>query len=598
MEKRKVIRRRIRKDKRIKRSIATVMMVIMLMAASISAVAFAVSSDYEADVVDYIEEAYVSAPAAEEAADADEVVVEDAVEADVSAIDEAADDIYEALTPEIMAADEVDEIEANYIEIEPLAGVDPSIHTVAIQVGAAPDATADTGFVDLIDAIIAANSGDTIYFLGNTSHTGSIPVNGNLTLDFRGYNLTTSALSVASGATLTVLNGGTLYAELDGVYAMDNSTVNFNGAIVAGHAGVRTAGSGASVTVNGDISGESAAVATEHGSTSTIVVTGNLKGGLDGIRAWGGGTITVNGNISADEGVSAGYGDALTINVLGNISAGWAGIFAMDNVTVNLVGDINAEGTGIDAFDNARVYVTGDITVAGDDSLGGVAAFDSAQIRIEGNISAYWSGIFAMDNATVNLVGNINAEGTGIDAFDNARVHITGDIVATGEWSEGVVVDDSAQVRVTGNITATIFVVVRGNDLTFADHDATSALEGYRQFSRGGATVWVLGSGQAGGPTPPTPPAPPTPTPPTPTPPVPAPPVETTPAPSTPGDSAETTAPAAGTGSTDTTPSADRRPAAGPQTGDTINWFTQIAVIAALVASFAAAGIYRTREQS
>jgi len=67
--------------------------------------------------------------------------------------------------------------------------------------------------------------------------------------------------------------------------------------------------------------------------------------------------------------------------------------------------------------------------------------------------------------------------------------------------------------------------------------------------------------------------------------------------PSTPGDSAETTAPA-GTGSAETTSGADRRPATGPQTGDAINWFTQIAVIAALIASFAAAGIYRTREQS
>jgi len=603
MEKRKVIRRRIRKDKRIKRSIATFMMVIMLMAASISAVAFAVSSDYEADAVDYTEEAYVSAPVAEEVVDADEVAVEDAAEAAEPALDEVADDTYEAAADEVSALDAVTEenAESDYIEIEPLAGVDPSEHTVAILAGATPDDAADTGFATLGEALAAASPGDTIYFLGNVTHNAIVDIDKSLTLDFQGYNLTTQEIIVDSGVSFTVIGGGTLYTTLDGVYVSGNSVVNVSANIVAGSDGVVVSGSGATVTINGNVSG-SDAIVSQVGSNSTIVVNGNVSGTLCGIHAYGGGTITVIGNVVADDvGITADLGSTATVNVTGSVTADFTGIRASANSTVNLTGDINVPVIGIDAKDNAQVHVTGNVVLSAEDSI-------------------------------------------------------------------GVLIDGSAEVRITGALTAVYYIVAGADFLAATDHDATSTLEGYRQFSPGNATVWVLGAAQGGGPTPPVPPAetirvqmiihidgvptgeplyfdfpadyfgygwaeyPPflewladlietyeaqgfdfawldwfesddeagyvvlerlhfyfesgTQAPPAGT-------------PSTPGDSAEATPtpPAAGTGSTDTTPSADRRPAAGPQTGDTINWFTQTAVIAALIASFAAAGIYRTRRE-
>ena len=60
------------------------------------------------------------------------------------------------------------------------------------------------------------------------------------------------------------------------------------------------------------------------------------------------------------------------------------------------------------------------------------------------------------------------------------------------------------------------------------------------------------------------------------------------------GDTGKDEGGTAGTTTTDT----NRRPASGPQTGEAVNYFMQIAAAAALVATFAVAGLVRTREQS
>ena len=69
LEKRKVVRRRVRKHKRMRGSVSILLVLAMLLAASISAVAFAVSSDEGTDVA-VTNEVYVPVPAEEAPAEA------------------------------------------------------------------------------------------------------------------------------------------------------------------------------------------------------------------------------------------------------------------------------------------------------------------------------------------------------------------------------------------------------------------------------------------------------------------------------------------------------------------------------------------------
>ncbi|MCL2746606.1 MAG: hypothetical protein FWE48_05930 [Coriobacteriia bacterium] len=70
----------------------------------------------------------------------------------------------------------------------------------------------------------------------------------------------------------------------------------------------------------------------------------------------------------------------------------------------------------------------------------------------------------------------------------------------------------------------------------------------------------------------------------------------TAPAPPVAGDSSTETTPSVPEPAVETTAVA-RATTAGPKTGDSDNWFVQIAAVAALVATFAAASLCRTREQ-
>jgi len=579
MEQRKIIRRKKRTHKRTKRLIASFLVLAMLSAASISAVAFALTAEYANDVyVPYAEEvvaeyAAVEEPAVEYEVAYDTSVTQDAAEGsyDYPAIQGVAEESYEAVAS------------GDYIEIEPLSGISPG-DVVAIYVDGTP--ANDRGYPALAAAISSANPGETIYFLGNVAHIGTLTIGNNLTLDFRGYNLNIGTVVVGDGVSLDVINGGTLHASGFGLNIFGNSTVNFDGNISASSDGIRVNGAGADVTINGNVSG-SDAIRTMSGSTSSMVINGNISGRLCGIHANGAGTIIVTGNIHGNDiAVNTATGSTTTINASGDVSGGNTGIRATTDSTVNLIGDVTAGGIGINASQNANVWVTGDV-------------------------------------------------------------------VATGANSTGAQSTNSSSVRITGTLTAPNYVRVANVTLAADEDDETSTLPGYKQFSRDYATVWVLSET----PLPPTcectyadcpctdvpenctcgtvvqPPA-----------------CECTyadcPCPDAPegnctcgapqlpcncdtnccecsGYNPDCTCPCTEGCTPDTgdvtgndtnggddandddeevdeqAATGDRRdPAAGPKTGDVVNWFAQIAVLAALLTAVAATGLVRTRGQN
>jgi len=612
MEKRKVLRKKRRFNLGIRRSIATFLTIAMLSAASMSAVAFAVNAD-DHDGVVATEEAVVYTPAVEapEVEAAPEPVAPEAEVADEPATDEG-----EAYAGEVAVAEGL--AEEYYIEIEPLVVLlTDDAYILADSAGPGMPAV-DTGFDTLADALasVYAVPGVTINLQHDASHGWLIPGIADLTLNLNGHTLAlTGGINVLAAGTGFTLAGGTVNAPHanDGRIVVNNATANLAGTF-------NTVG-GLNVT-SGTVTGSANINATNplpNGITAlagSTVTVGNVSAMGYGVAVQGS-TVTINGNVASanDAGVLAVDGAQVTIN--GNITAGTNGIEASENAVVNANGTINAVASGIvadgtaavtavgnitaneDAVttlpgSNANVTVTGDltsgwcgvhaygvgtVTIFGDinsEQIGITAGLGSSTVVVTGNINAGMVGILAEDNVDVAVAGNIIAEWAGIVAEGNASVHLTGDI--TSEL--GVEAWDNAQVRVTGVITADEYVIVEGIDLASNEHDATSTLDGYRQFSRDNAVVWVYGidAYQPGGTTPSTPTTPTVPTPPV--------------------DDGDDAGDDDGDDGDDDAAAGNRRPATGPQTGDANNWFAQIAALAVLVVTLAGAGLLRTREQS
>ncbi|MCL2745474.1 MAG: hypothetical protein FWE48_00020 [Coriobacteriia bacterium] len=518
MKSEKMISRKMRKINSARRLLSTFLMIAMLLAASMSAVAFAASLDEEVSAV-AAEEAYVSVVAEElieatteeivpaiEESTAEAPTAEESIAEESPANPEVPSDSSTSSEPATFVEVEVAE-EAEEIGIEALSGVLPG-DVVAIYV----DGTTanDIGFTSLSAAISAAPVGATIYFLGNVTEATTIIVNSDLTLDFRGHNLTTSGISILGANTeFTILGGGTLNASLNGVFTTAaNPTIVINANIDAGSIGISTGlGSGGTVVVNGNVVGETVAISAGSGTTS-ITVNGDVRG-TTGVLASGGGAIRVNGSVTGTTASAINASGSATVIVGGNVST-----------AANLAAAITTLGT-------SSVTVNGNVASSGD-------------------------------------LGGINASG-------DSRVNITGDITVTSTslLAAGVSSSGNAQVRVTGDITAPVFVRVAMQTFTRAERDATSSLPGYDQFTNAGSTVWVLSGGTSGS-------------------------QVTSSVPSTP----PTTGSSGTSEAAAETTTVARTSTAGPKTGDADNWFIQIAAIAALTATIAAAVLYRTREQN
>lgn len=654
----------VRLKKGTRRLIASFLVMVMLSAASISAVAFAMTAEESTDVyVPYAECAVVECAVVEEPYDYPVIlsVVEESY--DTSVIQDTAWESYGAETAN------------DYIEIEQssiAAGDVVAIYNAAGN---------HQGFPTLAAAIAASDSGATIFFLGNVTHPGILEVNSSVTLDFRGYNLTVGTLVnvVGAGTNFTVVNGGTIFTGNDGISTTVSPTVTINANIVAGGDGIR-AGIGAStITVNGNITSMGTnpsplpgghGIRTLTGSTATIVVNGVVTANSgptafsgSGLYIQGSPSVTVNGSIDADShGVYALAGGNSVITVIGNINSGASGIFTSGGSDITVEGNVNAANNGISAHGSSTTTLRGNITAATGISsfgaavvnvLGDIAAtaatgagvstsgVDSAQrISVQGNIDAQGNGISsssAGSMAEIVIEGNVTAGENGINTMSAGNVstiHVIGDVVAVGT---GANTFGDVEVRITGAITAPEYLRIAGIVLAADQYGATSTLEGYRQFSRGNATVWVL---DAEGQQPPACECTYTDCPCTGVPEnctcgtqqqpnlceecgeypctcgtqlptycdecgeypcvcLPYVPGGTQPAPTPPAnDGDDANGDGDGDDGDERTAAGDRRdPAAGPETGDVVNWFMQIAVLAALVATFASVGLARTREQ-
>ena len=467
MEKRKIIRRRLRKHERVRKSLSMFLVLAMLATASVSAVAFAVNSDDADTNAAYAESTYEAPP------------VEDGTD---DAVTDGADEA--AAGEDAGSADEVaDEAPADAEFAEAgIVATSGQVRTVPLDLRGAPseinaaegwewDAGSLELFLNGIDFNITLVSGDMLGIIvpdGTTIILANGSVNSVVTADAPGAGL--NAAILGRGA-LTITNetgSGT------------SGTLNIHGGQAVSAYGIHNFSYAGAMTINGGTINASAGDAINLGWT----------GYSEGINNWGNffinsGVLTAtSGNASAQT-----YG----INVAGNLFVGSAGTPTANDPLVfatsgNSLGDIAQSGSrpghhSIGMLANELHFHNGTAT-----AQSGTTANPNAMA------SAFWGwtrgitmGEFAYIQAPVNGV---------LGASTNAAP-VPDSVVRD---SEGTTVQTSAVISVraftvtyngNGNTAGTAPV-----DNTIYSLESTATILGQGSLARAGYTFlgWALGS--------------------------------------------------------------------------------------------------------
>ena len=328
----------------------------------------------------------------------------------------------------------------------------------------AQPAFADDGKVKVVEGDVSGELQGGVMSPGALAVGGAdLTVNGNV-----------SDGLVSDGATLTV-NGNVTGNGIDTVVA-EKGTVTVNGTVTATDLSRQTgvlASNGSKLTVGDtEVGGkESTGVIAESGSKATA---GNVKVSgecMTGASAYGGGTVHVKGDVTADgkgvTGVSVHDGDKSSLIVDGDVTA----------TGENSVG-INGE--------------TGTIKVGGDVSgIEAVVARGEADVTVDGSVRGTFSGIAAVGNASVSVKGDAGTKiATGVLAEENATVTVDGNVTGgTTEEFEGLY-----PAIITGTGTT---VIVKGTVSTAEGNGSAVAIRCWDTGNQKGTLI--IDKAKAGG---------------------------------------------------------------------------------------------------
>lgn len=220
-----------------------------------------------------------------------------------------------------------------------------------------------------------------------------------------------------------IIVNGDITSNQDGIFSIENSSVEVNGDIITVRDAVYTTDT-AAVTVNGEIRASSAAV----------IATGESA-------------VKVNGNV---------LGGGIDTAMLED--SGEYGAYAALEVTEQAEVEVKGNVTGNDAeepAENGELYF-GNMNEAGgwSDGFHGACVYDKASLTIVGNVSGG------------DAYGTAACAGTGICAFDHSKVSVDGNVTGgsvtaskdvkeeaeeAGYAGDGIQMDAMANVTVTGN---------------------------------------------------------------------------------------------------------------------------------------------------
>jgi len=275
-----------------------------------------------------------------------------------------------------------------------------------------------TLYMSLDDALAAItdNTQSTIKLLTNITNEPTFIWDRKITFDLNGYNL----IFTGSGSQALTVEYG--------------SIINY-------------AGEGSFKAISFDNTG---LAVMEEGASCTLTGVESKSDGADAVVCVGG-TIVVNGNVTATGGYSV------------------LAVFASYNCSITVNGDVTSSGAGISAEG------------------------EGASIAVNGNIKAYGNGANASGTGKIVITGNVTSSMMdGVDATDDGTtVNVNGDVIAAGPNSIGARAFEGAKITIEGKIDAQGYLIVGNENKTQADYTTPTTRTGYFTYTDGLSSVWV-----------------------------------------------------------------------------------------------------------
>ena len=242
-----------------------------------------------------------------------------------------------------------------------------------------------------------------------------------------------------------------------GALAVEGADLTVNGNVSDG-----LVSDGATVTVNGNVTGNG--INTVVAEKGTVKVNGTVTATdlsrQTGVLASNGSKLTVGDTeVGGKEsiGVIAESGSKATA---GNVKVSgecMTGASAYGGGTVHVKGDVTADGKGVTGVsvhdgDKSSLIVDGDVTATGENSVG--INGETGTIKVGGDVSGI-EAVVARGEADVTVDGSVRGTFSGIAAVGNASVSVKGD--AGTKTSAGMFAEENATVTVDGNVTGGTF---------------------------------------------------------------------------------------------------------------------------------------------
>ena len=363
--------------------------------------------------------------------------------------------------------------------------------------------------------ISAAISGNTLTVSGAITGANvplELDLDANVTIVWNAQLSTTTSINL-----ITITGNGTFVVASGTVSAASGNAINATGTLTV-NGGTVSATSGRAINATGTVtvsggevknnSSSNATIHTTNITSNAVLVSGGLvenAGSSDVIRTNAAAcTITVSGGEVKNTGTGRaifGSGTGVTAKITGGtVTSKVSG--NSGTVTCRIV---EVSGTGIvtktTGASGSAIYASGtgdQVTVSGSAQVTSNinAIYTSGNVTLTGGTVTTTSGtaieaqnIYATGGAATvngNIVGNT---GFGVEASTGAIVTVNGNITGS---AGGVKAGTGAQVTVDGTLTGTLFIDFAGTVITASDYEAITTKAGYREYTDGVSTVWVI----------------------------------------------------------------------------------------------------------
>jgi len=410
------------------------------------------------------------------------------------------------------------------------------------EITASTDAVgAPTGLYDTVgdayNAVSAAGAGAvvSIKLLGNDiSSTSQLLIKDGkkITIDMNGKTLNmnvsgTDAIHIQSGE-LTISGDGTFNIKVSGIglscMYVDSGTVSVTGktrinALSESIAGIGVF-NGGSITKTKDAqihaSAQRYGLYVDNGKATVSSVTNTDSTGTIGVYVKGGSSeVCVTGDVTAAGDNCNGIDvsdDALVdvggdIKVTGSFSTGVnvnngsiavalgdssSGIYGVYGAVVNIGGSITATGASC-----IGVAVNCGTFIALDDNDIGICGTDDTAVNVGGDVTVTGNngyGVIVRGGSIISSVGYLSAAGESISglAAGSAIAKIAGNVTVTGDNTIGASADGGGNIVIDGTLLGpSYYVYMGGSSKHAAEHNASSSIPGYLEYSNGGSFIWI-----------------------------------------------------------------------------------------------------------